>query len=712
MRKLIAWLCLALCLGQWPRPILADTPTPSPARAPAGALSPEARDRFLTALAALRSGDGNTAVSELGERDWSGTPLADYVALIQAESLILAGNPDGARAAALRAANAAPESHLAPSALLRAATVLSNAGDQANAIVLWRRYLARHGDQSGVVRARLALAQALLANGRTQEAAKAFMDLYIQFPASSEAADAARQLRTLADAGVAGPPLGTREKLERAERLLTAGRGETAQIEAEALLADGLPPDQRARALKVVFDVSRRAGRYEDAKATITRALLSLPPDARRAWLLDLARLQKPRSREQALATLDKLAREYPKTPEAADALMAKGRILEETSKFSEAQAAYRKLIADHPDETDTATALWRLGWLDWFRGAYADAASSWSRIQTARGGQPYREAVSYWLARADEVRGETAAAAKKLARIQGEAPRSYYGVLAGHRSGRSASSSSAPASLPADPLEALQGDASYARVEALRAVGLALFADEEMAEMTRRVAGDPKLLYALSVAYVQDAQYHLALRILRRYFSSTARNGDAATPRAFWEMFYPMGWRTELTDAAGRAAIDPLLVAAVVREESSYYPRARSRVGARGLMQLMPDTARPMAQARRLPVDSGEFLDDPAVNLELGTAYLAGLLREFGDARVATAAYNAGPTRVREWWGARRSADLDVWVEQIPYDETRAFVKRVMLSWEEYRRLYGGSLTGPPDASQEAAPREENSKP
>jgi soluble lytic murein transglycosylase len=110
--------------------------------------------------------------------------------------------------------------------------------------------------------------------------------------------------------------------------------------------------------------------------------------------------------------------------------------------------------------------------------------------------------------------------------------------------------------------------------------------------------------------------------------------------------------------------------------------------------------------------VDSGEFLDDPAVNLELGTAYLAGLLREFGDARVATAAYNAGPTRVREWWGARRSADLDVWVEQIPYDETRAFVKRVMLSWDEYRRLYGGSLTGPPDASQKAAPREENSKP
>ncbi len=712
MRRAITSLCLALCLGQGSFPVWADTPTQSPPRAPAGGLSPEARDRFITALAALKAGDGNTAVSELGERDWTSTPLADYAALIQAESLLLTGNQEGARAAALRAANATPESYLAPSALLRAATVLSSAGDQGNAIVLWRRYLARHGDNSSVARARLALAQALLADGRTQEAAKAFTDLYIQFPASREAEDAGRQLRALADAGTAVPPLGTREKLERAERLLTAGRGETAQTEADALLADGgLPPDQRARALKIVFDASRRAGRYEDAKATVTRALSALPPDARRFWLLDLARLQKPRSREQALATLDKLARDYPKTPEAADALLAKGRLLEEMSKFSEAQVAYRKLVANHPDETDTATALWRLGWLDWFRGSYADAASAWSRILTARGGPPYRDAVSYWIARADEMRGEATSAAKRLGRIQSEAPRSYYGVLAGQRSGRATAPSSAPVSLPADPLEALQGDQSYARVEALRMVGLTQFADEEMAEMTRRVAGDQKLLYALSAAYVQDARYHLALRILRRHFSSTARNGDPATPRVFWEMFYPIGWRTELTDAAGRASIDPLLVAAVVREESSYYPRARSRVGARGLMQLMPDTARPMAQARRLPVDSGEFLDDPAVNLELGSAYLAGLLREFGDPRVAVAAYNAGPTRVREWWGGRRSADLDVWVEQIPYDETRAFVKRVMLGWDEYRRLYGGSPAAPSDDSQKSAPREEKSQ-
>jgi soluble lytic murein transglycosylase len=147
---------------------------------------------------------------------------------------------------------------------------------------------------------------------------------------------------------------------------------------------------------------------------------------------------------------------------------------------------------------------------------------------------------------------------------------------------------------------------------------------------------------------------------------------------------------------AAQRAGIDPLLVSAVVREESSYNPLARSRVGARGLMQLMPETARPMARVRGLAFQEGELLDDPAANIELGSAYLGGLVRDFGDARLAVAAYNAGPTRVREWWGARKSDDLEVWVEQIPYNETRNFVRRVMVGWEEYRRLYAdtGSQT------------------
>jgi len=242
---------------------------------------------------------------------------------------------------------------------------------------------------------------------------------------------------------------------------------------------------------------------------------------------------------------------------------------------------------------------------------------------------------------------------------------------------------------LPANPSEAMKTDPRFARVDLLRRIGLVESAWEELEDVVETSVGDPVRLYGASSAYVRDERYHLALRIVRRHFGALSTSGDPALPRAFWEVIYPLGWRDEVADAAGRAGLDPFLVAAIVREESSYYPRAVSRAGARGLMQLMPATAKPMADVRGLPFEGGGVLDDPRANLEMGTAFLAGLMKEFGEPRLAVAAYNAGPRRVREWWKARRTSDLEAFVEQIPYDETRAYVKRVMLSWSEYRRLY-----------------------
>jgi soluble lytic murein transglycosylase len=470
----------------------------------------------------------------------------------------------------------------------------------------------------------------------------------------------------------------------------------TARTEAEALLADGPPVDIALRGWRVVAEVGRRAGRPEDALRAVDRALAVAPADRRPPWLLERARLLQPRGREQALATLGQIVREHPKSLEAADALLLRGQILEAapTPSIAEAEAAYLRLAGEYPDDEDAGTALWRLGWLAWFRGAHQEAAHRWSRLSTIRGGQRLREAGSYWIGRAHEMRGDAEAATRQFTSIVASVPRSYYGVLAAARVGRSAppparDAAGAGPALPADPLEPVRGDERYVKAEALRAIGLASFADGELEDLGRRAAGDPARLYAVSAAHVEGARYHLALRILRREFLSMARGGNAALPRAFWEMFYPLGWKSELTGAAGRAALDPFFVAAVVREESSYDPLARSRVGARGLMQLMPETARPMARSRGLAFQDGGLLDEPGANIELGSAFIAGLVKEFRDPRLAVASYNAGPRRVREWWAARRSDDVEEWVEQIPYNETRNFVKRVMLAWEEYRRLY-----------------------
>ncbi len=695
MGRVVAALLVVLTFGQGGAVTAAMAATPAGSAA-GPRLTPELRDRFVEAMATLRSGDAGAAAREFGDPVWALTPLAEYALLFQAEGLLRGGDGASARAAAARAVDGVPDGSPTRSMLLRAAAVLSSAGDDTGAAGLYRRFIDRYPDSPEAPRARYALARSLLAAGQVADASRAFMELWREAPASPQADDAARQLRVLEGRGLGRSLPTPRERIERAERLLAAGLGETARGEAEAVPDGGLPADLTARKLKIVASAARRAGRYDAALAAVNRALVDLPPERRAPWLLELARLQQRRSREMGMAALDRLVREFPKSPEAAEGLAQKGRILESAGRYADAEAVYMKLVADHPDQEDAANALWRLGWLAWFRRGYADASASWGRSTGVRGGQALREAATYWMARADEQRGEAEAASRQFAQLRADVPRSYYGILAAGRDagGVVPRASTAALTLPADPLEPLSSDPRFARFEALRAVGLRDVADEEMDELTRRSLGEPRRLYAISAAYSRESRYHLALRLLRRHFVPWARSGLPTLSRVFWEMFYPLGWRAELTEAAGRAAVDPLLVAAVVREESSFHPQARSPVGARGLMQLMPETARPMARARGLSFNNGDLLDDPAANLDMGAAFLAGLLREFGDARLAVAAYNAGPTRVREWWGARRSDDLEVFVEQIPFNETRAFVKRVMLSWDEYRRLYGAAAS------------------
>jgi len=676
-----------------------------PARAAGPAvprLSPEARERFAAALTAYKAQDWAQAARELGEVSRVASPIAEYALLYQAESLARLGDAASARATAQQAADAAPDSRAAPPALLLAAEQASRLGDDAGAAGLWRRLLDRFPDHAEAPRARLRMGQSLAAAGRVTEAAAAYRELWLSAPTTPQSDAAAREIRALEARGLPVAQFTPLQRIERAERLAAAGVGDQARAEAEAVLAGALPADLQMRGLRVVADGARRSGRDDVALAAVNRGLALSSADKRASWLLESAKIQQRKNRDGAIAAIDRLAGESPKAPEVPEALLLKARLLESGPEPKSAEPAYLRLAHAYPESEEGQRAAWRLGWLSWLRTEYADAAERWGRIPGVRtASRGYRDASLYWIGRAHEQRGDAEGASRQFDSVVAEAPRSYYGVLAARRAprarpnpARNPASAQLAASLPVDPRETLQADAPYARVEALRAVGLGEYSDEEMDEAVRRSTGDLRRLYALSAAYAQEARHSQSLRILRRHFIGLARSAPPALPRAFWDLFYPLGWRTELNDAATRAALDPYFVAAVAREESSFDPQARSRVGARGLMQLMPDTARQLAKGRGLP-SGDDMLADPAANLTLGSAYLAGLMKEFGEPRLAIAAYNAGPARVREWWRARATDDVEAWVELIPFDETRFFVRRVMLSWEEYRRLYGAPLAG-----------------
>ncbi|PYN93610.1 MAG: hypothetical protein DMD91_29755 [Candidatus Rokuibacteriota bacterium] len=658
-------------------------------------LSPsrETERAWARAVEAYQQGDPTPVAREFSTDTALESPIGDYLRYVLAEALARRGEWSRARTIAASIADHHRDSRLAPRALLFAAVLAERGGDVAESQTLLKRLIDAYPDTRELPEALYLLGLTGEAREQQDAAAHAYRELTILAPTSGWADGAGDRLAALARDGVRIPQLSIAQRLDRAERLLRGGVPKAAAEEAERVASETRDPSLMVRALRVVADAAQRLQQHDVAARTLKLAIARAPRDQRPALELARARaLAKTTERDRALPVFATVVTTGSET-EAAEAAWERARLLEDLERQKDATVAYRAVAQRYPAREVAGASLWRLGWLAYLDGDAHLAERHWSRIAEIQGGRTYRLASLYWAGRAREQTAGAAAAARFYGRVLSESPRSYYGALAAQRVAPAPEHTRRPGiTLPADPAEAVGADPGYARVDLLRRIGLMEFAWEELEDVVQRSAGDPLRLYGLTSDYVKNERYHLALRILRRHFTVLATLGDPLLPQAFWEMLYPFGWRDSVTRAAEREGVDRFLVAALVREESSYYPRARSRAGARGLMQLMPGTAALVAAGLGIDVLGTDGLDEPALNIDLGTRFLADMLKEFGDPRLALAAYNAGPRRVRQWWRERRTNDVEAFVEQIPFDETRGYVKRVMFGWEEYRRIYGSA--------------------
>ncbi|HSC70328.1 MAG TPA: lytic transglycosylase domain-containing protein, partial [Candidatus Methylomirabilis sp.] len=229
-------------------------------------------------------------------------------------------------------------------------------------------------------------------------------------------------------------------------------------------------------------------------------------------------------------------------------------------------------------------------------------------------------------------------------------------------------------------------------KARALRGLGLPDEATDEYSEQIRIHPEDHAGLSETCRAFLDLERYDKAVwlggRILRPLF--VQRNGQPPI-REFWQCLYPLGHFSQVRQQATQQGLDPYLVTAVIREESAFAPRALSRAGARGLMQLMPDTAEQVARRYKVALASPPPLESPEVNIQLGTMHLAELLKgNGGSLSLALASYNAGEQQVRRWTQRFGFTSEEEFIEDIPYSETRNYVKRILGSYERYTSLYG----------------------
>lgn len=214
--------------------------------------------------------------------------------------------------------------------------------------------------------------------------------------------------------------------------------------------------------------------------------------------------------------------------------------------------------------------------------------------------------------------------------------------------------------------------------------------ASEEFRALAGRYADDRGVLYEACSALRDLGHFEksvwIAKRLLRPLYIQT--RPAEPVPR-YWEFLYPLGYWGLVQEQSARYALDPYLVVALIREESAFGERIVSSSGAVGLMQLLPTTANGLANDARKSTEP-VTLDVPPTNIALGTRYLAMMIEEFkGNRARALAAYNAGPNQVRRWLERLGDRVDDEFIEEIPFVETKTYVKRVLGSYYRYRTQY-----------------------
>jgi len=196
-----------------------------------------------------------------------------------------------------------------------------------------------------------------------------------------------------------------------------------------------------------------------------------------------------------------------------------------------------------------------------------------------------------------------------------------------------------------------------------------------------------------VGILLTRVGDYHRANELVVTAYADSLARGLQPGRESLWWLSWPPAYREMIQEAFPKdTSIEPELVWAIMREESHYRVEARSAVGALGLLQLMPTTAAQLARERGMDGFQSEDLFEPRTNITLGTAYLDQLATRFdGRMSAAIGSYNAGPRRVASWLAEEdaRSLEDDVWVENIPYDQTRSYVKRVLRSLHVYKRFY-----------------------
>jgi len=661
---------------------LAGTPTGGLARLSAG-------------LRLLDAGRPQDALTQLTQADVDKTLLRDHGLLASSRALeALSRFGDAARAAIAAADD--PGGEVACEALPDAARLFARAGDKDLSLAALDRAFKTCPELAPETL--LELGSQRLARGDRAGAAAAFEALDRTYPLEPEAQSARTRLLGLADA----LPQRTaaqraQQLLERGGKLLEAGRTSEALATLRAVPLASLSADDADLARVRLARALIARGRRSEGSALLLKIEAGSPHAAEAAYRLAGESARRTGTAEAYIPVADR----FGGTPWGEEALLALANHFQKDALDDSAAPWWKRLLAAYPDGRYAERAAWRAGWSDFRAGRYRAAADTFEATARRRPPGGATAGLLYWSGRARLALGESDRARELFVETIQRYKHGYHGLRAQDaltRLGASVPPPPVPQGVPPQvPLPEPRG--SRAR--------LLLLIDrlDEAADALRLLPETPRVTATLAWVEWRRGHFRPGIVAMKRAYPEWVGEAGDRLPREVWQVLYPIRYEPELVAASRDDGLDPALVAALILQESSFDADALSRVGARGLMQVMPTTGRRIARAKGVRYKRAA-LNDPLTSLDFGTHYLRQMSERYsGAVEQVLAAYNAGPHRVDAWTAMRGEQSPEEFIEAIPFSETRNYVMIVLSNREQYRRLYGLARSAPAPAVEGARP-------
>lgn len=648
---------------------------------------------LLIGAARYQQKEWPSAVEHLEKASRSFPLLADFSLYYLSDSLYQLARYDEAATALQKLLKEYPSSPVARSAEILRADALCASKRPKEAYEAYQKFIERYAAGADAIHAALNAALCRKETGQPDKAALELHALRIANPDTDMARKAEEELSNLAAAGVQVPRMTAEESARVGSALFGKKKYEKAAAIFRSLSSSSLPAETRRSLSLKTGQALFRNKKYQEAEATFCALLRQeLDRSTRCETEFWLARtVEKEGKENEAYAAYLRLAETYPENELAREALMQAAYLKKFQGKREEARTLFEKLVKSATNGRLGTRALWELAWESYLAGDYRNAVDLFRQLSV---NDSYREKSLYWQAIAMQASGEPEGAGKLLNQLVEESPRGFYALQYRKKIGKSADNGS---SFHIEPglAEKIELPSGFERARALIALGMYEEARKDL-QAERKKTGTKKAQLGLIRLYLAMDDYHAPLSIVSQGALGKIKRDDPMV----LGLSYPLAFQDIVTKYTASNTLSRSLVYSLIRAESQFNMNARSPVGAVGLMQLMPSTAKALEKGSGRKQSTTSQLTRPEYNIRLGTRHLKGLLKEYnGDLVAAIAAYNAGGVAVERWRKAFGNLREDEFIENIPYAETREYVKKVLSTADLYNRLYNldGIQTAPP---------------